>query len=84
MSIEFLSDDLEKVGYLQNILISRATGGETEQSEYEILRKDLLSNSSLSNKLPNWLRIHRNLDSFWGFIQPKFSTYTARRAFLAE
>jgi len=34
--------------------------------------------------LPNWLRPHRDLDSFWGFIQPKFSTYAERRTFLSE
>lgn len=84
MSIEFLSTDLEKVSYLQNMLVAHATGGAAESSEYEVLRHELLNNFSIANKLPSWLKIHRNLDSFWGFIQPKFATYRERRAFLAE
>lgn len=84
MSIEFLDNDFEKVGYLQNMLIAHATGGAADQSEYEQLRHELLSNPAVAEILPSWLRIHRNLDSFWGFIQPKFATYRERRAFLAE
>ncbi len=84
MSIEFLENDFEKVGYLQNTLIAHATGGAAEQSEYDQLRRELLSNSSIASMLPSWLRIHRSLDSFWGFIQPKFASYRERRAFLAE
>lgn len=49
-----------------------------------MLRRELLSNHDISNLLPNWLKTHRNLDSFRGFIQPKFSTYAERRTFLAE
>lgn len=84
MSIEFLENDFEKVGYLQNILVAHTTGGAAEQSEYDQLRRELLSNSSIASILPSWLRIHQNLDSFWGYIQPKFSSYRERRTFLAE
>lgn len=84
MSVEFLTNDFEKVGYLQNMLVAHATGGSAETAEYETLRRDLLSNTSIANKLPSWLKIHRNLDSFWGFIQPKFASYRERRVFLAE
>lgn len=84
MSIEFLNNDFEKVGYLQNILVAYATGGSAEPDEYEALRSELLRNPSIAKKLPSWLRIHRNLDSFWGFIQPKLGTYGERRLFLAE
>jgi len=34
--------------------------------------------------LPQWLRQHRNLDTFWGFIKQKFSTYAERRTYLSE
>ena len=84
MSVEFLNNDFEKVGYLQNMLVAHATGGSAESAEYETLRHELLSNSLIADKLPSWLKIHRNLDSFWGFIQPKLASYRERRVFLAE
>jgi len=84
MSIEFLTTDFEKVSYLASLLTSSATGKDASDSEYETLRHDLLSNEELSSLMPEWLKIHRNLSSFWGFIQPKFGTYADRRKFLAE
>ncbi|MBT5823820.1 nucleotide-binding protein [Candidatus Peregrinibacteria bacterium] len=84
MSVEFLKSDFEKISYLQNMLVAHATGGSAESSEYETLRHELLSNKSITSKLPSWLKTHRNLDSFWGFIQPKLASYRERRAFLAE
>jgi predicted nucleotide-binding protein len=84
MSIEFLNTDFEKVSYLASILTARATGGEALNEEYEALRYELLSNNNISPLLPDWLKIHRNLDSFWGFIQPKFGSYSDRRKFLAD
>ncbi|MCB1737201.1 MAG: nucleotide-binding protein [Gammaproteobacteria bacterium] len=84
MSIEFLETDFDKVSYLVNLLTARATGLSADSEEYEILRRELLTNQEHSSRLPNWLRLHRDLDSFWGFIQPKFSTYAERRTFLSE
>lgn len=84
MSIEFLESDFDKVSYLVNLLTARATGLAADDHEFEVLRHELLSKSNLSPMLPNWLRQHRNLDSFWGFIQPKFKTYAERRTFLSE
>lgn len=84
MSIEFLQTDFDKVSYLVNLLTARATGMAADSREFEILRHELLSNSNLSQQLPQWLRQHRNLDSFWGFIKPKFDTYAERRTYLSE
>lgn len=84
MSIEFLDTDYEKVSYLCNILTDRATGRTASQSEYEQLRYELLSNSQLASLLPQWLKLHRHLDSFWSFIQPKFKSYAERKAFIAQ
>jgi predicted nucleotide-binding protein len=84
LSIEFLETDFEKVNYLLSLLISRATGLPAKSSEFEYLRDELLSNSELSDQLPKWLKFHSNLDSFWGFIKPKFSTYAERRTYLSE
>lgn len=84
MSIEFLENNFDKVSYLVNLLTSRATGLSADNNEYEILRRELLNDSELSPLLPSWLKQHRNLDSFWGFIQPKFSTYAERRTYISE
>jgi predicted nucleotide-binding protein len=84
MSIEFLNTDFEKVSYLASLLTAHATGQNASTSDYETLRYELLSNSDLANLLPDWLKIHRNLASFCGFIQPKFGTYADRRKFIAE
>ena len=84
MNIEFLNTDFEKVSYLLNLLVARATGLSADSKEFEQLRHALLNNQKLADQLPQWLKLHRNLDSFWGFIKPKFSTYAERRTFLSE
>lgn len=84
MSIEFLESDFDKVSYLANLLTARATGLAAEDNEFKILRHELLRNSKLAPMLPQWLKQHRDLDSFWGFIKPKFGTYAERRTYLSE
>ena len=84
MSIEFLETDFDKVNYLLNLLRSKATGLKADDAEYSILRRELLSNTSLSKMMPEVLRQNRDLDSFWAFIQPKFKTYAERRTYLSE
>lgn len=84
MSIDFLKTDFEKVSYLLNLLVALATGKPAESSEYEALRRDLLSDPVIAPELPYWIRTHRDLGSFWGFIQPKFKSYAERRTYLSE
>jgi hypothetical protein len=84
MSIQFLQNDFDKVSYLANLLTARSTGLSADSSEYEILRNQLLQNAKLEQLLPQWLRQHRNLDSFWGFIKQKYPTYAERRTYLSE
>jgi predicted nucleotide-binding protein len=84
LSIQFLQTDFDKVSYLANLLTARATGLAADSSEFESLRQELLSNPNLAPMLPQWLRQHRNLDSFWGFIKPKYSSYIERRTFISE
>jgi predicted nucleotide-binding protein len=83
LSIEFLETDFDKVSYLVNVLTARATGMASDDKEYETLRRELLNNVGIAPYLPTWIRLHRSLDSFWGFIQPKFSTYAERRTYLS-
>ena len=84
MSIEFLKTDFDKVSYLVNTLTARATGMASDTTEYEVLRRELLGNPTIEPHLPSWVRQHRNLDTFWGFIKPKFPTYAERRTYISE
>lgn len=84
MSLEYLESDFDKVSYLVNLLTARATGLAADDHEFEVLRRELLSNEDVAPMLPQWLRQHRNLDSFWGFIKPMFGTYAERRTYLSE
>lgn len=80
MNIDFLENDLDKVNYLSNLLADHATGGNADEVEFMQLRHELLKNPML----PSWLKIHRSLGSFWGFIKNKYGTYAERRAYLSE
>lgn len=82
--LDFLVNDFERVSYLANLLTSRATGLSCDNREYMQLRQELVQNSKISTLLPSFVRQHRTLDSFWGFIQPKFSSYAERRSFISE
>lgn len=72
------------MSYLVNLLTSKATGLAADSREFEILRRELLTNKNLAPLLPEWLKQHRNLDTFWGFIKLKFGTYAQRRSFISE
>lgn len=84
MSLDFLETRFDKVSYLQNLLIAQATGKPADSSEYQQLRNELLNDNDIASRLPSWLKHHRDLESFWGFIQPKFSTYAERRTYLSQ
>ncbi|PLA73791.1 hypothetical protein CYQ88_09220 [Hydrogenovibrio sp. SC-1] len=84
MSIEFLDSDLDKVNYLSNLLTDYATGGSADDGEYMQLRHELLKNPTLSPMMPEWLKLHRNLGSFWGFIKNQYGTYAERRTYISE
>lgn len=73
---------LEKVRQLQDILVSRATGGDTCDEEYTKLRLEFLRNSAVRDLLPQFVKNYDELSKFWGFIKPKFSTYQERRVFI--
>jgi hypothetical protein len=75
---------LTKVETLQNILVSRATGGagQTDEPDYRLLRQDLTAIPSLAATLPRFVHTCRDLFQFWSFIKPKFSTYAERRQYI--
>lgn len=84
MSMNYLETRFDKVSYLQNLLIAHATGKPADSGEYQQLRQELLNDHAIASRLPAWLKHHRDLESFWGFIQPKFSKYAERRTYLSQ
>jgi hypothetical protein len=80
--METFENDFEKAEYIQNILISHATGGEADNIDYQELRGYFLENPLTKPLLPSWVRTNRNLSQFWQFIKSKFSTYAERRTFI--
>ncbi len=73
---------LEQAESLQNLLISRATGGIESDAEYRRLREILAGASDLKEHVPRFVRTCRNLGQFWAFIKPRFEKYAERREFL--
>lgn len=76
--LEFKSD-LERATYLQNVLVSRATGGYPDEAHYESVRRELLRNREIADLLPSFVRTCRDLSQFWGFIKQAHGQYQGRR-----
>jgi hypothetical protein len=77
-----LRNDYERAEYLQNLLISEATGGSTDEDHYQQLRRYFLDRPDTKELIPGFLRTNRDLKQFWQFIKFKHSTYAARRAYI--
>jgi len=76
------SELFEKVETLQNLLISRATGGEAHDTVYKRLRRELIDEPLLKDKLPRFVRTCYDLNQFWNFIKYKYKTYRERREYI--
>lgn len=63
---------------LQNLLISRATGGSADDVGYRELRDALRGDEELRDLLPTFVRTSRDLSQFWAYIQP-IGGYKERR-----
>lgn len=64
---------------LQNLCLSYATGGGGDEGEYRELRRQVLDNPSVSDKLPRFVRTCRDLGQFWAYIKGFAPTYAERR-----
>lgn len=74
-----LRNDLERAAFLQNLLISRATGGSPDDFEYQAVRKALLENRDVADLIPSFVRTCRDLSQFWAFIKRENGQYEGRR-----
>ncbi|MGE4316147.1 abortive phage resistance protein [Acinetobacter sp. ANC 4216] len=77
-----MSDLLIKVETLQNILISQATNGSESDEEYQKLRQEIITENSIQNYIPKFVRTCRNLSQFWQFIKFEYKSYAERRNFI--
>lgn len=77
-----LQSDYERAQRYQALLIARSTGGEVNDSEFQVFRNLFVDNPKYKSVLPSWVRVNRNSDQFWQFIKSKFDNYADRRAFI--
>jgi len=81
---EDFNSDFERAQYLQNMLISEATGGVGDARDYQLLRRHFVFQSETKDLLPAFVRTNRDLAQFWQFIKSKFKHYAERRAYIYE
>ena len=74
--------ELELVEYMQNGLLSRATGGTFDDDIYKLVRSKLITNNVIEKYLPKFVRTCRDVDQFWSFIKSKFGKYQERREYI--
>lgn len=81
---EVLSEPTERVLQLQNIMTARATHSSDQQDDnlYISIRKTLIRDTTMQQRLPQSVRVCRDLEQFWQFIKPKYGTYAERRDYL--
>lgn len=78
---------VEKVEYLQNLLLARATHKHDEDKDdpdYRQLRRNLINDVNVKELMPRFVVTCTNLGQFWSYIQPKFGIYQQRREFIWE
>lgn len=77
---------LNKVESLKNLLVARATGGSEalDGAEYILLRRALLADQRIAEKLPRFVMTCRSLNEFWGVVKMKSPNYAGRREFLRQ
>ena len=67
---------------LQDLLVTRATGGVPDDADYLRLRQVALADLNTSSLIPEFVQRYRDLFQFWEFIKHEYSTYADRRRFL--
>lgn len=64
-----VSSKFDKVEQLKLMLLSAACGGSADDSEYRELRRELVSDITISGMLPIFVRNCRSTGEFWEFIK---------------
>ena len=76
---------IERVQMMQSILTANATGGggPGDDRAYQILRREFMGDPSLRDRLPSFVRSHRDLGAFWPFIKHEAGSYAERRQIIS-
>jgi hypothetical protein len=72
----------EKLEAFQNLLISYATGGAVDEDEFKRVRTELLSIQSIRDRLPRFVRTHRDFKQLWPHFKQVSGTYQGRREYV--
>lgn len=74
-----------RVRMVQDILTASATGrGDAEDRYYYLnLRRELMSDPTVRDRLPDIVRSYRDLGAFWPFIKQQAATYAERRQIIS-
>lgn len=80
--LDLPNDSIERLRLLESEMVACATGGPQESKSYEFLRREFCADTHIKSRLPDFVRFHRSLQSFWSYIQPKFETYKERRTYI--
>lgn len=77
---------IERAQALQNIMISRATGGggNDDAYVYDLLRREFMADAATQSLLPSFVRTCRDLDQFWGHIKDIAPKYDPRKKYIYE
>ena len=87
MTTEAHQTPLQKAQRMQDELLSFSTGGggfENSDEMFRGLRSELLAIPDVQDLIPDFIRQHRDRNSFWQFIKRRFRHYSERRDFLWE
>jgi len=70
---------------MQGILTASATGGggPGDDRAYQLLRREFMGDPSLRDRLPGFVRTHRDLGAFWPFIKHEAGSYAERRQIIS-
>jgi len=68
---------LDDMHLFQNGLVSRATGGSIDPSEYRRLRQIILENENLHKMAPAFIRRCQNEEQFWSWIKNQTAEITS-------
>lgn len=72
----------EQIETLQNLLVSKATGGIESDTDYIRLRQVVLAQVVVDEHIPSFLKTNRNLAQFCQYIKNKFKTCAERKNFI--
>ena len=75
---------VERAEMMAKLLVERATNSQDDHPAYGPLRREFMEDPELRVLLPRFVRSHRNLSSFWGYIKKAAPTWAERRRIIHE